>query len=477
MSHKHHNPSVCFYFQVHQPYRLKDVRITDIGELNGDYFDDEKNKAIFRKVAEKCYLPANARMLDMIRHNPEFKVSYSLSGVFIDQCREYGPDVLKSFQDLAATGNVEFLCETYYHSLAGIFSLQEFCAQVKKHADTIEELFGKRPVIFRNTELIFSNEIAHIVRLLGFRGILAEGADHVLHGRSPNVPFTPPKFRLPKEYEAIIRKNRIHTKPVREIKVLLKNYKLSDDVAFRFSNRGWASYPLHADTFADWIRNCSGHSINLFMDYETFGEHQWADTGIFDFLGALPFYFRSAHIPTKTPSEVITSWGKKPCDHIDAHAPVSWADTERDLSAWRGNHLQEAALGGIYALEAQIKATGSEQLLEIWRKLLTSDHFYYLCTKYWSDGDVHKYFSPYESPYEAYRRYSHVLEDLRMVLADYDKPKLIIARITFDEDSKMTQQVRKIRRTKNPASPAGRQIRDKHQDTKNKSQKIRRTKS
>lgn len=413
------NPSVCFYFQVHQPYRLRDLRITQIGE-NGDaaYFDDEKNAAIFRKVAEKCYLPANRMMLDLVTHNPDFHIAYSLSGVFMDQCREYGPDVLDSFRALAASGKVEFLAETYYHSLASLTSLEEFCAQVKKQADTIEELFGRRPTIFRNTELIYCNEFAEVVRLLGFKGILAEGADFVLQGRSPNEPYVPPSFRLSPEQERVIAKYRVHAKPAKQIRVLLKNYRLSDDVAFRFSDRSWVGFPLHADTFSHWLTASGGHSINLFMDYETFGEHQWADTGIFDFLAALPAQWKAMNVAALTPSQVIESWGDRPCATLDVHNCVSWADLERDLSAWRGNHLQEALFHRLYALESQIKATGSSELLETWRKLQTSDHFYYLCTKYWSDGDVHKYFSPYESPYEAYRRLSHAIEDLKLAVSN-----------------------------------------------------------
>ncbi len=419
MSNKHQSPSVCFYFQVHQPYRLRDLRITDVGEMHGEtYFDDEKNRAIFRKVAEKCYLPTNALMLALIRKYPHFKIAYSLSGVFLDQCTEYGQDVLDSFKALADTGNVEFLAETYEHSLSCLFSLDEFCEQVKRHMLMIEHLFGQRPHIFRNTELVYSNEIAQVVRLMGFRGILAEGADHILSGRSPNELYAPPAFRLPLDAERTIRSHRVHSRPEREIRLLLKNYRLSDDIAFRFSNRSWSHYPLHADTFAQWVRSSGGHTANLFMDYETFGEHQWADSGIFDFLSALPQMFERAGIVTKTPSETITSWGKRKSETIDAHNHVSWADIERDLSAWRGNHLQEAALAGIYGLEKEVKAVGDPKLLETWRRLLTSDHFYYLCTKYWADGDVHKYFSPYESPYEAYRRYSHALADLRMTLEE-----------------------------------------------------------
>jgi alpha-amylase len=406
-------PRICLYFQVHQPYRLRDLRITEIGQGDIDYFDRVKNEQVFRKVAEKCYLPANKLMLDLVETYPDFRVSYSLSGVFLDQCKEYGPDVLVSFQKLAATGKVEFLAETYYHSLASIISLEEYCFQISKHVHTIEELFGMTPKVFRNTELIYNNEIAQIARLMGFHGIIAEGADAMLQGRNPNDLFRPPTFRLPAHREKIIRDHRPLPKRARNIAVLLKNYKLSDDVAFRFSDKSWVGYPLDAHTFTDWLMQSGGHSANLFMDYETFGEHQWEDTGIFDFLRSLPGIWEERGIEAVTPSQVIAGWKKDDAHEYDIHNTISWADMERDLSAWTGNHIQDAALHSIYALEEQVKATQNPQLIENWRKLLTSDHFYYMCTKYWSDGDVHKYFSPYDSPYEAYRRYSHALHDLR----------------------------------------------------------------
>lgn len=406
-------PLICLYFQVHQPYRLRDLRITEIGQGDIDYFDRVKNEQIFRKVAEKCYLPANKLMLDLVETYPDFRVSYSLSGVFLDQCKEYGPDVLVSFQKLAATGKVEFLAETYYHSLASIISLEEYCFQISKHVHTIEELFGMTPKVFRNTELIYNNEIAQIARLMGFHGIIAEGADAMLQGRNPNDLFRPPTFRLPAHREKIIRDHRPLPKRARNIAVLLKNYKLSDDVAFRFSDKSWVGYPLDAHTFTDWLMQSGGHSANLFMDYETFGEHQWEDTGIFDFLRSLPGIWEERGIEAVTPSQVIAGWKKDDAHEYDIHNTISWADMERDLSAWTGNHIQDAALHSIYDLEEQVKATQNPQLIENWRKLLTSDHFYYMCTKYWSDGDVHKYFSPYDSPYEAYRRYSHALHDLR----------------------------------------------------------------
>ncbi len=413
----HHTPNICFYFQVHQPYRLRDLRVTDIGNQDGLYFDDEKNQSIFRKVAEKCYLPANALMLNLLQAHPEFRISYSLSGVFLDQCIEYGPDVLDSFRALAATGQVEFMAETYYHSLSALHSIEEFCQQVTEHVARIEFLFDQKPRIFRNTELIYSNEVAAIVREMGFHGILAEGLDAKLAGRHPNDPHVPPKFSLPEGLRELIALQRPYAKPADSIVTLLKNYRLSDDIAFRFSDTHWPGYPLNAETFTDWVQENAGYCINLFMDYETFGEHQWADTGIFDFVAALPRVWAERGIRTVTPSEAIAEWPKDwQMPVYDVHHHISWADTERDLSAWLGNSIQDAAFAAIFALEPLVKAQNDEELTRIWRKLQTSDHFYYMCTKYWHDGDVHKYFSPYDSPYEAYRRYSHALADLRLRL-------------------------------------------------------------
>ncbi len=409
---------ICFYFQVHQPYRLKDLRYRDVTDAKTELFDEENNRKIFRKVAEKCYLPTNKLMLKLVQEHPEFHISYSLSGVFLDQCKEYGEDVLDSFKALAATGKVEFLAETYYHSLSSIKSLEEFCTQVKKHVTAIETLFGQTPSVFRNTELIFNNEIAQMVRLMGFKGIIAEGADHVLRNQSPNHPYTPPDFQIPKKNEAIIKKFRPLETHSESIHILLKNYKLSDDVAFRFSDKNWACHPLHSDTYADWLSQVDGHSVNLFMDYETFGEHQWEHTGIFQFVESLPHMLKQKNIRAATPSMVIDDWNKEwHTPTYDVHNHISWADSERDLSAWQGNHIQKAALNAIYAVEKAVKATKDADLIEQWRKLQTSDHFYYMCTKFWADGDVHKYFSPYDSPYEAYRRFSHALAALKTKVA------------------------------------------------------------
>ncbi|OIO54674.1 hypothetical protein AUJ46_02525 [Candidatus Peregrinibacteria bacterium CG1_02_54_53] len=407
-------PLVCFYFQVHQPYRLRDLRITEIGKDGGkDYFDHTKNRAVFRKVAEKCYLPANRLMLSLLDKYPDFAISYSLSGVFLDQCEEYGEDVLESFRQLAATGRVEFLAETYYHSLSSIQDTEEFCEQVTLHIRKIEDLFGVTPRIFRNTELIYSNELAQTVRLMGFAGILGEGADHLLQGRSSNLPYMPPQFRLARSKEMLIARHRPLPKRSENIAVLLKNFRLSDDVAFRFSDKSWVGFPLKAETFTDWLLGGGGHSVNLFMDYETFGEHQWEDTGIFEFLRSLPEIWQQRGVKCATPSQVIDAWQQNKKPVYDAHSLISWADTERDISAWQGNQIQVAAMQALYALGPLVKATGNPDLIRTWRRLQTSDHFYYMCTKYWNDGDVHKYFSPYDSPYEAYRRFSHAICDLK----------------------------------------------------------------
>lgn len=387
--------SVCFYFQVHQPFRLRRYSMFDIGN-NQHYFDDQKNRAVCEKVAKKCYLPMNRLLLDLIqKHQGKFKIAYSITGVALEQFEQYMPEVLDTFKELAQTGCVEFLSETYYHSLAYLYSKEEFEEQVRMHREKIEQLFGHTPTVFRNTELIYNNELANYVEGMGYKGIIAEGWDNFLGWRSPNFVY---------------RSNTTST-----IKTLLKNYKLSDDIAFRFGNKTWEEYPLTADKFNRWLSavNGNGHTVNLFMDYETFGEHQWEDTGIFNFIKHLPEYIlRHPDNDFKTPSEVIDTY--EAVGTIDVHHFVSWADVERDLSAWIGNKMQEAALNEVYKLEKSIKATNNPSLIESWRKLTTSDHFYYMCTKWFADGDVHKYFNPYESPYEAYIAFMNVLQDLKL---------------------------------------------------------------
>jgi alpha-amylase len=386
--------SVCFYFQVHQPYRLRRYSVFDIGR-NHEYFDEQKNSEVIRKVANKCYLPTNAVLLDLMRRHPKFKVSFSISGVALEQMQKYCPEVLQSFQALAATGQVEFLAETYYHSLSFLYNKEEFYTQVQKQMKLIQELFGQIPKAFRNTELIYNNELAHHVEKLGFKTILAEGWDPVLAWRNSNFVYK--------------------SKTTDNLRLLMKNYRLSDDIAFRFSNRGWNEWPLTVEKYANWLHsvNGNGQTINLFMDYETFGEHQWADTGIFDFLRALPgAVLAHPDFDFKTVSEVSNDY--QMMDEIDVHNFISWADVERDLTAWLGNKMQQGSIEELYRLGKTVMQTNDPKLIDDWRKLTTSDHFYYMCTKWFSDGDVHKYFSPYESPYEGYIAFMNVLNDIAL---------------------------------------------------------------
>jgi len=386
-------PSVCFYFQVHQPFRLRHYTVFD---KSTTYFDEFRNASVCRKVANKCYLPANRLLLDLIRRfDGRFKVAFSITGVILEQFHKYCPEVLSTFDALAQTGCVEFLAETYYHSLSFLYSRTEFIEQTQKHVHMVSEFFGQNPRVFRNTELIYNNDLARAVEDIGnFDAIITEGADHVLGNRSPNFIYRPP-----------------HSE---NIKLLLKNYRLSDDIAFRFSNRGWKEFPLMARKFADWIDriNGNGNVVNLFMDYETFGEHQWEDTGIFNFLAHLPEeVLKHPDNDFKTPSEAVDAFDA--VDVIDVPHIISWADTERDLSAWLGNAMQSNALHEVYRVEKMIKKTQNEKIMTDWRRLQTSDHFYYMCTKYFADGDVHKYFNPYDSPYDSYINFMNVLSNLK----------------------------------------------------------------
>ena len=397
-------PSVCFYFQVHQPFRLKHYTVFD---KSPTYFDEFKNSSICRKVANKCYLPANRLLLDLIRrHEGRFKVSFSLTGVLMEQFHKYCPEVMSTFDALAETGCVEFLAETYYHSLSFLYSKDEFLEQIDKQVEMTKSLFGMTPRVFRNTELIYNNDLAQTIESTGkFDAIITEGADHILGHRSPNFLYQPPGCE--------------------RLKLLLKNYKLSDDIAFRFSNKEWQEHPLTADKFSNWIgqANGCGNVINLFMDYETFGEHQWSDTGIFDFLSHLPEQvLQHPDNDFKTPSEVIDSYPVM--DVVDIPHVISWADTERDLTAWLGNSMQSNALHEVYRIEGLIKKAQNERLTADWRRLQTSDHFYYMCTKYFADGDVHKYFSPYDSPYDGYINYMNVLSDLKRRCAESNETAL-----------------------------------------------------
>ena len=385
--------SVCFYFQVHQPRRLRPYSVFDADPA---YFDDDSNRQILIKVAKKCYLPTTQLILDLVdRHEGQFRVAYSITGCVLEQLQCYCPQMIELLQKLARTGAVEFLNETYHHSLAFLYSRDEFHAQIELHTKLIQQLFGQRPRVFRNTELIYNNDLAaFIADRSDCHGIIVEGADHILGYRSPNYLYHPPGRG--------------------ETAILLKNYRLSDDIAFRFSNRSWPEWPLTTDKFVKWVHQINGDGFvcNLFMDYETFGEHQWEDTGIFEFLAALPqSILDTGANDFKTPSECIEAY--QPVGAYDVPHMISWADTERDLSAWLGNAMQSSALHELYKLEGPIKATGDEKIISDWRHLTTSDHFYYMCTKHFADGDVHKYFNPYESPYDSYINFMNVLDNLR----------------------------------------------------------------
>lgn len=417
--------ALCFYFQVHQPFRLKTYRFFDIGQ-DENYFDNINNAAILRKVAEKCYLPANKVIYDLIRSYPgRFKVSFSISGTALDQFEMYAPEVLKSFQKLVATGHVELLAETDSHSLAALASPKEFKKQVKQHVKRIHDLFGVTPTIFRNTELIYSDDIAGMVGSMGFDGILTEGATQILRSESPNHIYS--------------------SKAAPALRLLLKNYKLSDDIAFRYSDRSWQQWPLTSRKFVNWLNKLPEEQeiVNLFMDYETFGEHQWKESGIFEFLSDLPRQvLTSSSFVFVTPSEALKQF--EPKATLSAPVPISWADEARDLSAWLGNELQDDAFETLYRLKKKIKKCTSNKILSDWKYLQTSDHFYYMCTKGYADGEVHQYFNPYSSPYLAFINYMNVLSDFEIRINDHLKTtknikhQLLISKLIQDEKSTLS---------------------------------------
>jgi alpha-amylase len=382
-------PDLCLYFQVHQPYRLRRYRVFDIGTGAG-YFDEHANREILRRVSDKCYLPANRMLREAVeRSGGRFRIALSLSGVLLDQLESDAPDVLESFQRLAATGGVEILGETFHHGLASLGDPEEFRAQVALHGRTVMRHFGQRPAVFRNTELLYDDAIAPQVARMGFRGMMLEGTDRLLGWRSPNYVYaaaSAPTLRL-----------------------LPRNYRLSDDVGFRFSNRGWDGWPLTADRWAEWVSRVAESSVHVYLDYETFGEHHWADTGIFDFLRHLPHALDRRGVACRQPSELAA---RAPWGTLGAPVTSSWADAERDTSAWLGNRLQRAAYDRHARLGLRIKALDDAARLETWRRLGTSDHFYYMSTKRFSDGEVHQYFSPYDSPYDAFIAYMNALTDL-----------------------------------------------------------------
>ncbi len=422
--------TICFYFQVHQPFRLRRYRFFDIGN-DHYYYDDFSNESILQKVAQKCYLPANELMLDLIQKNKgKFKIAYSISGIAMDQFRLYAPEVLESFKKLADTGQVEFLSETYAHSLSALKGKEEFERQVRAHDQLIKEHFGQEPKVFRNTELIYSDEIGAMVADMGFKAMLTEGAKHVLGWKSPNYLYC----------------NAINPK----LKLLLKNFKLSDDIAFRFSNKTWSDYPLTADKFVDWLNQIPEKEevVNLFMDYETFGEHQWKETGIFDFLEALPEnVFKNSPFTFSTPSEVARKL--QVVSAVNVPNPISWADEERDLTAWLGNELQNEAFDKLYSLGEKVYESGNDGIKQDYAYLQVSDHFYYMSTKFYSDGEVHSYFNPYDTPYDAFINYMNVLSDFEIrvnaaVNAGVDDHVARLSKIIKEKDEQLEKLEKRL---------------------------------
>jgi alpha-amylase len=398
---------LVLYLHVHQPWRIRQYSIFDTAEQH-DYFDeksqdtDRNNERVLRKVADKSYRPMNALLEKLLAAYPEFKVSLSITGTFIEQAEKWAPDVIESFQRLVATGQVEIVSETYYHSLAFFYSPEEFERQVEMHKAKVRELFGVETSVFRNTELAYNDQLAAWADAYGFKGILAEGWDPVLEWRSPNHVYRPAGTK--------------------NISLLLKNYRLSDDLAFRFSNKAWSEWPLTADTYSEWTNASITDSplVNLFMDYETFGEHQWKDTGIFDFFESfVGTWLKNPDNTFYTVSEAIDV--NAPAGEISMPHTVTWADTERDLTAWLGNSMQQEALRHLYALEDGILRSDDKALISDWRRLQTSDHVYYMCTKWFTDGDVHAYFSPYDSPYDAFLYFMNALRDVRYRLMEHQR--------------------------------------------------------
>lgn len=396
---------IVLYLHVHQPERIRQYSVFDTANSH-DYYNehtydnDRNNERVMRKVADKSYRPMIALLEKMLHQHPDFNLSLSITGTFIEQAQMWVPDVIDGFKRLVDTGKVEIVAETYYHSLAFFYSRKEFENQVAAHQAKIQEVFGVQTQVFRNTELAYNDELAAWADQQGFKGILAEGWDPILEWRSPNHVYRPTGTK--------------------NIALLLKNYHLSDDLAFRFSDKDWAQWPLNADTYSEWANASIADQplVNLFMDFETFGEHQWADTGIFDFFESFIGKWLSNPDNTfYTVSGAIDAF--EPVGEISMPDTVTWADTERDLTAWLGNTMQQEALRHVYSLEEDILRTGDLQLISDWRKLQTSDHVYYMCTKWFSDGDVHAYFSPYESPYDAFLYFINVVRDIRWRLHEH----------------------------------------------------------
>ena len=389
--------AICLYLHIHQPIRYREYSIFDVGN-SSDYFYDnysgrQSNERIFRKVADKSYYPMLGLLLDNMKKHPDFKVSFSITGTWLEQAEKWAPDLINIIREMVELGQAEIVDETYYHSLAYFYNIDEFNDQVKMHSEIIKRLFNVKPKAFRNTEFAYNDSLAHWAEEQGYEVILAEGWDKILGWRSPNHVYRPIGCQ--------------------KIRLLLKNYRLSDDIAFRFSNRAWSEWPLTVPKYQRWIDDdcLRGNLINLFMDFETFGEHQWKDTGIFDFMNTFISSWLSEY-ENKFVTVSEASRIEEPVGEISMPETVTWADTERDLSAWLSNAMQSSAMNQIFNLREQILSTHDGQLISDWRYMTTSDHPYSMCTKYWNDGDVHAYFSAYASPYESFMYYMNVLRDI-----------------------------------------------------------------
>lgn len=390
--------AICLYLHIHQPIRYREYSIFNVGNDSNYYYDNyngrQSNERIFRKVTDKSYSPMLHLLLDNMKKHPDFKVSFSITGTWLEQAERWRPDLIDLIREMVQRGQAEIVGETYYHSLAFFYNRDEFSDQVKMHSEAVERIFGTRPQVFRNTELAYNDSLAKWADEAGYKGILAEGWDKVLGWRSPNYVYRPIDCH--------------------KVRLLLKNYRLSDDIAFRFSNRAWAEWPLTVPKYQAWLDDAclNGNLINLFMDFETFGEHQWQDTGIFDFMNTLiDSWLGQYENKFVTVSEACDLM--EPVDEISMPETVTWADTERDLSAWLSNSMQSSAEASLYAIRDEILSTHDGGLISDWRYLTTSDHPYAMCTKYWNDGDVHAYFSAYASPYEAFMYYMNVLRDIK----------------------------------------------------------------
>lgn len=382
--------AICFYFQIHQPFRLKRYRFFDIGN-DHYYYDDFANDDIVTRIAQRSYMPAAESLLRMTEQYPEFRFALSISGVALEQCEQYVPEFIDILKKLAATGRVEFLAETYAHSLASLTDPEEFANQVKVHDDKIFELFGVKPKVLRNTELVYCDEMAPQILHMGYKGVITEGAKHILGWKSPNYVYS------------------AATAP--KLKILLRNAKLSDDIARRFSNPEWDAYPLTADKYIDWIASTPAEEqiINLFMNLETFGEFQTRETGIFQFLEALPIFAKQRGVEFWTPTDAVTKL--KPVGELSIMHPISWADEARDTSAWLGNKLQNEAFQKLYSVAERVRLCDDRRLKQDWYYLQAADHLFYMATKHFADGASHSNFSPYETPFAAFTNYMNVLAD------------------------------------------------------------------